>query len=188
VSGLATATSSGFCARAISAKECPPGPAFLSTSAGNWSSTSSPSSNKKLSGKALQQASLRLLPRDDFSRPDQAAQNEGAWGLRSSGTEPSLTTESNVMGDPPALPEVLSLLRENGRKARCIFKLPVWKCNVPHDRGQSGVEFHAGDWSSGMGVTWNSFLHSPAVKRAHFLDFFLRELSVEIPVPAYICL
>jgi hypothetical protein len=33
----------------------------------------------------------------------------------------------------------------------------------------------------------NSFLHCLAVHFAHFFDFFRRALSVEIPVPAYIC-
>ena len=58
--------------------------------------------------------------------------------------------------------------------------------HVSHDWFQSWSL--AGDFSSGIGVTWNSLLHNPAVKRAHFFDFFLRELSVEIPVPAYISL
>ena len=34
-----------------------------------------------------------------------------------------------------------------------------------------------------MGFAWNSFLHCLAVQRAHVLDFFLRALSVEMPVP-----
>jgi hypothetical protein len=46
---------------------------------------------------------------------------------------------------------------------------------------------HTGDLSPGIGLASNSFLHWRAVHRAHFFDFFLRALSVEIPVPAYIC-
>jgi hypothetical protein len=38
-----------------------------------------------------------------------------------------------------------------------------------------------------MGRASKSFLHCLAVHLAHVLDFFLRALSVEIPVPAYIC-
>ena len=40
---------------------------------------------------------------------------------------------------------------------------------------------------SGIGVALNSRLHCRAVQRAHFCDFLRRALSVEIPVPAYIC-
>jgi len=47
---------------------------------------------------------------------------------------------------------------------------------------------HLGPASSGIGVAWNSFLHCFAVQRAHDFDFFRRALSVEMPVPAYICL
>jgi hypothetical protein len=39
----------------------------------------------------------------------------------------------------------------------------------------------------GIGFAWNSFLHCLAVHRAQVFDFFRRALSVEIPVPAYIC-
>ena len=46
---------------------------------------------------------------------------------------------------------------------------------------------HEGDCNSGIGFAWKSFLHCLAVHRAHLFDFFLRALSVEIPVPAYIC-
>ena len=44
-----------------------------------------------------------------------------------------------------------------------------------------------GDCNSGIGLAWNSFLHCRAVHRAQLFDFFRRALSVEIPVPAYIC-
>jgi hypothetical protein len=47
---------------------------------------------------------------------------------------------------------------------------------------------HEGDCNSGIGFAWKSFLHCFAVQRAQLFDFFLRALSVEIPVPAYICL
>src|SRR5271166_71164 len=56
-----------------------------------------------------------------------------------------------------------------------------------HIRGEANAGSQAGDRSSGIGLAWNSFLHCLAVHRAHLLDFFLRALSVEIPVPAYIC-
>src|SRR5579863_4846970 len=46
---------------------------------------------------------------------------------------------------------------------------------------------HTGDFSSGIGFASNSFLHWRAVHRAQFFDFLRRALSVEIPVPAYIC-
>src|SRR5882724_5429882 len=46
---------------------------------------------------------------------------------------------------------------------------------------------HTGDCSSGIGFALKSFLHCAAVHRAQRFDFFLRALSVEIPVPAYIC-
>lgn len=46
---------------------------------------------------------------------------------------------------------------------------------------------HAGDLNSGIGLASNSLLHCRAVHLAHFFDFFLRALSVDIPVPAYIC-
>jgi hypothetical protein len=45
-----------------------------------------------------------------------------------------------------------------------------------------------GDGSSGMGFARKSFLHWCAVHRAHRFDFLRRALSVEMPVPAYICL
>ena len=54
-------------------------------------------------------------------------------------------------------------------------------------RGDANASSHIGDCSSGIGFAWNSFLHCLAVHRAQVLDFFLRALSVEIPVPAYIC-
>jgi hypothetical protein len=41
--------------------------------------------------------------------------------------------------------------------------------------------------NSGIGFAWKSFLHCRAVHRAQAFDFFRRALSVEIPVPAYIC-
>jgi hypothetical protein len=44
-----------------------------------------------------------------------------------------------------------------------------------------------GDFNSGIGVAWNSLLHCFAVHLAQFFDFLRRALSVEIPVPAYIC-
>src|ERR1700683_2742617 len=44
-----------------------------------------------------------------------------------------------------------------------------------------------GDGSPGIGLALKSFLHWRAVHRAHALDFLRRALSVEIPVPAYIC-
>jgi hypothetical protein len=53
--------------------------------------------------------------------------------------------------------------------------------------GDADVSPHGGVCNSGMGRAENSFLHCLAVHRAHFLDFFRRALSVEIPVPAYIC-
>jgi hypothetical protein len=46
---------------------------------------------------------------------------------------------------------------------------------------------HARDASSGIGFALKSFLHWCAVHLAQAFDFFLRALSVEIPVPAYIC-
>ena len=46
---------------------------------------------------------------------------------------------------------------------------------------------HFGPASSGIGFAWNSLLHCFAVHRAHRFDFLRRALSVEIPVPAYIC-
>lgn len=52
---------------------------------------------------------------------------------------------------------------------------------------EAGTVCHDGDCNSGMGLAWNSFLHCLAVHRAQFFDFFRRALSVEIPVPAYIC-
>jgi hypothetical protein len=45
----------------------------------------------------------------------------------------------------------------------------------------------AGDCNSGMGLAWNSLRHCRAVHLAQLFDFLRRALSVEIPVPAYIC-
>jgi hypothetical protein len=53
--------------------------------------------------------------------------------------------------------------------------------------GDANAGSQTGDCNSGIGFAWNSFLHCLAVHRAHLRDFFLRALSVEIPVPAYIC-
>src|SRR6478672_11297879 len=58
----------------------------------------------------------------------------------------------------------------------------------PGKEGRSrGNGSHDGLFNSGMGLALNSRLHWRAVQRAHFFDFFRRALSVEIPVPAYIC-
>jgi hypothetical protein len=38
-----------------------------------------------------------------------------------------------------------------------------------------------------MGFAWKSRLHCRAVHRAQRRDFFRRALSLEMPVPAYIC-
>ena len=46
---------------------------------------------------------------------------------------------------------------------------------------------HSGEGRFGIGFAWNSFLHCRAVHFAHRFDFLRRALSVEIPVPAYIC-
>ena len=46
---------------------------------------------------------------------------------------------------------------------------------------------HCGPANSGIGRASNSFLHCFAVHLAHRFDFFRRALSVDIPVPAYIC-
>ena len=51
----------------------------------------------------------------------------------------------------------------------------------------AGVVFHFGDCNVGSGSALKSFLHWRAVHLAHLLAFFRRALSVEIPVPAYIC-
>jgi hypothetical protein len=53
----------------------------------------------------------------------------------------------------------------------------------------SGANFgnHARDASSGIGFARKSFLHWCAVHLAQAFDFLRRALSVEIPVPAYIC-
>src|SRR4051812_46009833 len=54
---------------------------------------------------------------------------------------------------------------------------------------EEGVDrSHSGDGSPGMGSALKIFLQFLAVHRAQFFDFFLRALSVEIPVHAYICL
>ena len=55
------------------------------------------------------------------------------------------------------------------------------------NNGDLEASSHAGNDSSGMGFDWKSFLHCLAVHRAQVLDFLRRALSVEIPVPAYIC-
>ena len=61
-----------------------------------------------------------------------------------------------------------SFLRNSGRRGR----------------GDAKAGSQTGDRNSGIGFAWNSFLHCLAVHRAHLRDFFLRALSVEIPVPA----
>src|ERR1039458_7733123 len=53
--------------------------------------------------------------------------------------------------------------------------------------GEGKASSQTGDCSSGMGLAWKSFLHWRAVQRAQLFDFLRRALSVEIPVPAYIC-
>src|ERR1700689_4195831 len=47
---------------------------------------------------------------------------------------------------------------------------------------------HTGPARSGIGRASNSFLHWRPVHLAQRLDFLRRALSVEMPVPAYICL
>ena len=48
-------------------------------------------------------------------------------------------------------------------------------------------EFSDGVCSSGIGFARNNLLQCLPVHRAQVLDFFLRALSAEIPVAAYIC-
>src|SRR5258708_91922 len=79
-----------------------------------------------------------------------------------------------------------SILRDNDERPR-LFLLISQKCRTTQQGGDASASSHEGDWSSGIGFAWNSFLHCLAVHRAQILDFFLRALSVEIPVPAYIC-
>lgn len=55
--------------------------------------------------------------------------------------------------------------------------------SISANEAMAGVGCQAGDFSSGMGRASNSFLHCPAIHRAHLFAFFLRALSVEIPVP-----
>ena len=69
-------------------------------------------------------------------------------------------------------------------------ELPSDSPSLPMNEGRSmaGKGFsHEGLFNSGMGFALNSLLHWRAVHRAHFFDFFRRALSVEMPVPAYIC-
>jgi hypothetical protein len=44
-----------------------------------------------------------------------------------------------------------------------------------------------GDISSGIGFAWNILRVWQAIQRAQVFAFFRRALSVEMPVPAYIC-
>jgi hypothetical protein len=46
---------------------------------------------------------------------------------------------------------------------------------------------HTGDCSSGIGLDLNILLVCFTIQRAVVFAFFRRALSVEIPVPAYIC-
>ena len=71
-------------------------------------------------------------------------------------------------------------------KSPAIFApLLLAKTAWPIDGSGSGAQERAA--SSGMGFAWNNFLHWCAVHLAHAFDFLRRALSVEIPVPAYIC-
>ena len=51
--------------------------------------------------------------------------------------------------------------------------------------GKGLSHFGASSW--GIGLAWKSRLHCRAIHRADCFDFLRRALSVEIPVPAYIC-
>ena len=54
-------------------------------------------------------------------------------------------------------------------------------------KGDADSGSHCGICNSGIGFAWNNFLHCWAVQRAQRWDFLLRALSVEMPLPAYIC-
>jgi len=73
-----------------------------------------------------------------------------------------------------------STLRDYDERPRYA---PLFAANAERTGGSS----HDGDCNSGIGFAWNRILHCLAIHRAQVLDFFLRALSVEIPVPAYIC-
>lgn len=70
------------------------------------------------------------------------------------------------------------------RDAVNFYSLPV-NCTSVGRAFTRGA--HTGESSSGIGFATKIFRVCRAVNRAHDLAFFFRALSVEIPVPAYIC-
>jgi len=64
---------------------------------------------------------------------------------------------------------------------------PQFSGSTTNADSNTGTRSHTGPANSGIGRAWNSFLHCFAVHFAQRFDFLRRALSVEIPVPAYIC-
>jgi hypothetical protein len=69
-----------------------------------------------------------------------------------------------------------------------VIELPGTLANAAWPIEGNSFSGHTGPAKSGMGFARKSFLHRCAVHRAHRFDFLRRALSVEMPVPAYICL
>ena len=93
------------------------------------------------------------------------------------------SSPSTTAGCPGAGPALV----EGSRFWNLGKQQPQFSGSTTNADSNTGTRSHTGPANSGIGRAWNSFLHCFAVHYAHRLDFLRRALSVEIPVPAYIC-